>query len=85
MKYKWIFDERIDALVFGDSHNGGGVVEEIDTTTNETLYYGNVVQPFALNVIGVGPFTNAVEAQEAVEKEYDRILFDAVIGNPKDF
>lgn len=85
MKYNWIFDERIEALVFGNPNNGGGVVEELNTIASEVSYYGNVVSPFATDIIGVGPFDNVVDAQEAVEKEYDRILFEAVIAEPKDF
>ena len=85
MKYNWIFDERIEALVFGNPNNGGGVVEELNTIASEVSYHGNVVSPFATDIIGVGPFDNVVDAQEAVEKEYDRILFESVIAEPKDF
>jgi hypothetical protein len=79
MKYNWIFDERIEALIFGDPNNGGVVVEALNTISSEVSYYGYVVSPFAItdsntDIIEVGPFDNVVDAQEAVEKEYDRIL-----------
>ncbi|MDO8640860.1 MAG: hypothetical protein Q7R33_04900 [Nitrosarchaeum sp.] len=66
LMFKWEYDARLEAYVFGISNHGGGVFEDDDQ------WFGNSVIQSNDNIINFGPCATMLEAQKAVEEDFQK-------------
>ena len=69
MPFVWHFDKRDDVWKYGaDQNDGMGVFQEQDEK-----WYGSVVVPGSIDVLGVGPYDTLIEAMRESEIMYLRL------------
>jgi hypothetical protein len=67
LNFKWELDPTHNAFCFGESNNGGGVFKEEGKWSGNSVVAGQII-------LGFGPYENMLDAQKAVEKDFQERL-----------
>ena len=67
MDNQWVWNEQQDTWMLGTEKNGAGVF------LDNGVWYANVVHPYSLNVLGLGPFLFQDDACEAASAKLQEL------------